>query len=297
MVSPTLSIQTSAVLVVETDAHEGPVYVPEEDALYFTTVPRDAAPGFPETQIKRLALDGDRFPLEPERITVVREHANMANGIALDREGRLVICEQGGRADTARITRLDPATGASETVIDAWGGLRFNSPNDVVVASDGALWFTDPSYGHLQGFRPAPVLGDYVYRYDPTEDDLSVESASFDKPNGLCFSPDGSVLYIADNGAPHRIVAFDVVDGQLERARLFAVSSPGFPDGMKVDGGGRVYAASAGGVQVFSPDGLPIGEIELPGAVNFAFGGRESNVLFITADTGIWAAALDTKGA
>ena len=297
MVSPTLSIRTSPVLVTETDAHEGPVYVPEEDALYFTTVPREAAPGFPETQIKRLALDGDRFPLDPERVTLVREHANMANGMALDHEGRLVICEQGGRADTARITRLDPATRASETVVDAWCGLRFNSPNDVVVARDGALWFTDPSYGYLQGFRPSPLLGDYVYRYEPSQDHLSVVSASFDKPNGLCFSPDESVLYIADNGAPHRIVAFDVVDGQLEHGRLFAVSTPGFPDGMKVDVAGRVYAASAGGVQVFSQEGRLIGEIELPGTVNFTFGGPENNVLFITADTAIWAAVLDTKGA
>jgi gluconolactonase len=141
------------------------------------------------------------------------------------------------------------------------------------------------------------VLGDYVYRYDPAEDRLSVVSASFDKPNGLCFSPRGDVLYIADNGAPHRIVAFDVDDGQLERGRLFAMSSPEFPDGIKVDVAGRVYAASPGGVQVFSPEGLLIGEIDLPGAVNFTFGGRDNNVLFITADTAIWAAVLDTKGA
>lgn len=285
------------VRVVDTDAHEGPVYVPSEDALYFTTIPHAETPGFPETQIKRVALDGDRFVLEAERITVVREQANMANGMAHDREGRLVICEQGTRSSHARITRLDPATGAYETVVDAWCGLRFNSPNDVVVAGDGAIWFTDPSYGYLQGFRPVPVLGDYVYRYDPAEDRLSVVSASLDKPNGLCFSPRGDVLYIADNGAPHRIVAFDVDDGQLERGRLFAMSTPEFPDGMKVDVAGRVYAASPGGVQVFSPEGLLIGEIDLPGAVNFTFGGRDNNVLFITADTAIWAAVLDTKGA
>ena len=297
MVSPAISIQTSPVLVVETDAHEGPVYVPAEDALYFTTVPREIAPGVPDTQIKRLALDGDRFPLEPERVTLVSEHANMANGMALGPDGRLVVCEQGGMAEPARISRVDPATGRWETVVNGWCGLAFNSPNDVVVAVDGTLWFTDPSYGHLQGFRPEPVLGDYVYRYDPEEDHLSVVAASFDKPNGLCFSPDGSVLYVADNGAPHRIVAFDVVDGQLERGREFAVSMPDFPDGMKVDAAGRVYAASAGGVQVFSPEGELVGEIDLPGAVNFTFGGRAGDVLFITADSAIWAAVLDTKGA
>jgi gluconolactonase len=290
-------VAIEVVRVVATDAHEGPVYVPDEDALYFTTVPRPTAPGAPETQIKRLALDGDRLPVEPERVTLVREEANMANGMALDHEGRLVICEQGDRLRDARITRLDPRTSESEILVDGWAGLRLNSPNDVVVASDGALWFTDPGYGFLQGFRPPPLLGDYVYRYDPLADHLAVVSASLDKPNGLCFSPDGSVLYVADNGAPHRIVAFDVADGRLERGRVFAVSTPGFPDGMKVDVDGRVYAASSGGVQILAPSGDLLGEIELPGAVNFAFGGPENNVLFITADTAIWAAVLETKGA
>jgi gluconolactonase len=295
------------VQVVATDAHEGPVYVADEDALYFTTLPRPGevpAPGFPQVAIRRLALDGDRFPVGSGRVSVVRAAANMANGMTLDRDGRLVVCEQGTRAEPARISRLDLASGAVETVVDSWAGLRLNSPNDVVAAGDGALWFTDPSYGYLQGFRPKPLAGDHVYRYDPRSDRLSVVADSFDKPNGLAFSPDERVLYITDSGAnqrpgsyhadrPHHVIAYDVLAGRhLAGGRLFAVTTPGFPDGIKVDCAGRVYVSAFSGVQVFDPGGDLIGEIHLPGAVNFCFGGPGRNVLFITTDTAIWAAVL-----
>jgi gluconolactonase len=297
--------------VVEADAHEGPVYMPAEDALYVTTLPRGGnlpAPGFPEVAIKRLALDGDRFPLDPERVSIVRPLTRAANGMALDREGRLVVCEQGSRAEPARIARLDRATGSMETVVDAWGGLPLNSPNDVVVKGDGTIWFTDPSYGHLQGFRPEPLVGDYVYRYDPASSRLSVVADGFDKPNGLAFSPDESVLYVTDSGAnqepgsyhpvrPHHILAFDVRDARhLAGERLFAVTTPGFPDGIKVDDAGRVYASAFSGVQVFSRGGDLIGEIHLPGTVNFTFGGAAGNGLFITTDTAVWAAVLQASG-
>ena len=178
-------------LVTETDAHEGPVYVPGEDALYFTSLPRKVdipATGTPGAYIKRLALDGLNFPVDPSRLSVVPARVNMPNGMALGRDGRLVVCEQGTRAEYARISRVDPTTGEAETVVDAWGGLRLNSPNDVAVKGDGTIWFTDPSYGFLQGFRPEPQAGDYVYRYGPGSDRLSVVADGFDKPNGLAFS-------------------------------------------------------------------------------------------------------------
>ena len=298
-------------LVVATDAHEGPVYVADEDALYFTSLPRHTdipAPGHPAVAIRRLELDGDGFPLDPQRVTTVVERANAANGMTLDREGRLVVCEQGTRSEHAAISRLDPTTGRRVTVVDHWSGLRLNSPNDVVVARDGAIWFTDPRYGHLQGFRPEPQVGDFVYRYDPAADRLVVVADGFDKPNGLAFSPDESVLYVTDSGAnqetgsyyvdrPHHIQSFDVAGGRrLVNRRLFAATTPGFPDGIKVDTEGRVYASAFSGVQVFTPDGDLIGEIRLPGAVNFTFGGADRNVLFITADDAIWAARLAATG-
>jgi gluconolactonase len=283
--SPTLRARATLTRVVATDAHEGPVYAPDEHALYFTTVP---APG-PRVAIKRLDLAS-------ERVSVVREDANMANGMAIDADGRLVVCEQGTMSAPARITRLDRTTGEIETLVEGWEGRPLNSPNDVAVRSDGTVWFTDPSYGYLQGFRPAPQVGDNVYRYDPGIRELTRVADGFDKPNGLAFSPDERTLYVADNGTPHALLAFDVDDGRaLANRRTLAVSTPEHPDGVKVDGAGRIYASAATGIDVFDPSGARLGAIDLPGAVNFAFGGPEGDLLYITADTAIWAAVV--KGA
>lgn len=289
--------------VADVDAHEGPVYFADEDALYFTTLPRPRRDGAPLVQIKRLSLS------DPSDVAVIVEDANAANGMTADRGGRLLICEQGGRADSARISRLDRASGERETVLDAWRSLPFNSPNDLVVAPDGAIWFTDPSYGHLQGFRPAPVVGDFVYRHDPVSGRTDVVADDFDKPNGIALSPDGHTLYMTDSGAnqepgslyvdrPHHVIAFEVRDGaRLADRRLFAVVTPGFPDGLKVDAAGRVYVSSSSGVQVFAADGQALGEIQVPGAVNFCFGGPHRNLLLITTDSAVFAAALAAKGA
>jgi gluconolactonase len=286
------------VKVADVDAHEGPVYA--EGALYFTTLPCDGA-----SSIRRLELDG----LEAFAVATVREQANGANGMTLGLDGRLLVCEQGSRSQPARITAVDRDSGAAETLVESLSGLPLNSPNDVVVKRDGTIWFTDPSYGFLQGFRPPPIHSDYVHRYDPHSGRLTVVVATFDKPNGLAFSPDERVLYIGDSGAnhepasfdprrPHHIRAFDVVEGRrLTRGRVFAEIEPGYPDGIKVDSAGRVYASSFSGVQLFDPSGALLGEIHLPGAVNFTFGGAGRNVLFITTDVAVWAAVLNVKGA
>jgi gluconolactonase len=263
--------------LVDVDAHEGPVYLPGEDALYFTSVPR---PG-PRVDIKRLDLGS-------LTVSVVRTNAAAANGMTVGPDGRLIVCEQIGGA----IAAVDRSTGERELLVDG-----LNSPNDVVVKSDGTIWFTDPSYGWLQGFRPRPLLRDAVWRYDPRTGGAIAVADSFDKPNGLCFSPDERTLYVADNGEPHHLKAFDVLDGgRLARERVIHVSSPEHPDGLKSDSDGRLYATFSGGIEVLSPDGDRIGAIDVPGAVNFCFGGPDGDVLFITADTAIYAAHLDTKG-
>ena len=263
--------------LVDVDAHEGPVYVPGEDALYFTSVPR---PG-PRVDIKRLDLGS-------LAVSVVRADANAANGMTLGHDGRLIVCEQIGGA----IAAVDRSTGERELLVDG-----FNSPNDVVVKSDGTIWFTDPSYGWLQGFRPPPERRDAVHRFDPRTGVASEVAHAFDKPNGLCFSPGERTLYVADNGEPHHLTAFDVVDGErLDCERVIHVSPPKHPDGLKADAEGRLYASFDGGVQVLSPEGALLGEIAVPGAVNFCFGGPDRNVLFITTDTAIYAAHLETKG-
>lgn len=292
-------------VLIETNAHEGPVYVRSEHALYFTTVP-EAGPK--NIAIRRLQLTGEAFPFTAQALDTVQYPSNMANGMTLDRDGRLVICEQGTRQTPARISRLDLKTRAVETVIDQWRGLRFNSPNDVVVKSDRTVWFTDPNYGEIQGFKDAAEVGAYVYRHDPSTGETSVVADSFNKPNGLAFSRDETVLYITDTGAnqapgtyfvglPHHVRAFSVYEGRHLRAeRLFAVVSPGVPDGIKVDALDRVYTSSATGVQVFTPDGDLIGEIMAPGVANFTFGGPANDVLFILCDTHIWQAKLQVAG-
>lgn len=291
--------------LTETNAHEGPVYVAAENALYFTTVPD---PGPRNIAIKRLVLKGTTFPFTAGAIETVRQPSNMANGMTLDREGRLLICEQGTMEVPARISRMNLATGDVETVVDHWRGLHFNSPNDVVEKSDGTVWFTDPNYGEVQGFKPPSQLGAFVYRHDPETGETRVVADSFNKPNGLAFSPDEGVLYIADTGAnqapgtyfvnlPHHIRAFDVDEGGgLRNERLFAVVSPGCPDGIKVDVAGRVYTSSETGVQVFTRHGNLLGEIVASGVANFTFGGPDNDVLFILGDTRIWQAKLGTHG-
>ena len=257
--------------LLETDAHEGPVLV--AGSLYFTTQRPDVA-------IKRLALDSGE-------VTTVRAGANVANGMALAADGALIVCEQ----DPAAVTRFDPASGAVETLVDSYEGKPLNSPNDVIVKRDGSIWFTDPSYGYLQGFRPPPELPDAVYRY--ADGELTMVADGFDKPNGLAFSPDEDVLYVGDNGAPQRILAFDVIDGRrLANGRVIAHSTPEHPDGLKVDAGGRIYASAADGVRVYEPTGEQVGEIPVPGAVNFALG---QDALYITADDAIWVAAIDSR--
>jgi gluconolactonase len=297
------------VRVVAAAAHEGPVYAADEDALYFTTLPQPRGGGEgPLVAIARLALDGLAFPRRAGDVEVVRADANAANGMTLAPDGMLLVCEQGTLRTPARIARVDRATGASEAVVEGFHGLPLNSPNDVVVGPDGAIWFTDPSYGHLQGFRPEPALGSHVYRLDPAGT-LAAVADRFDKPNGLALSPDGRTLYVADSGAnhepgsydparPHAVRAFAVTAaGTLRDERLLAVVAPGFPDGVKTDAAGRVFVSAADGIHVHDPDGALLGEIRLPGAVNFCFGGPDRDVLFVTADDAIWAAFLTTKGA
>jgi len=281
------SLVRSVEKIVDVDAHEGPVYVEGEHALYFTTLPSPAKP----VSIRRLdlrALD----------ISTVVEDANAANGMTLAPDGRLLVCEQGSLTARAAITAVHRATGEREVLIDHQDGGPLNSPNDVVVGPDGAIWFTDPSYGYLQGFRPRAVKGDLVHRFDGLR--ITTVEASFDKPNGLAFSPDGSILYIGDSGAnhepgtfeatrPHHIRAFDVASGTLENGRLFATIERGFPDGLKTDRRGNVCTTGGPGLLVFSPSGALLREIDLPGAVNFAFAGDR---LLVTADDAIWSTSL-----
>ena len=245
--------------LVATDAHEGPVYVAGEHALYYTTAR-------PDVEIRRLALASGE-------VTTVLARTGVANGMALDHDGSLLVCEQ----QPAAISRVDRAGAVLETVVDSYRGRPLNSPNDVVVTRDGAIWFTDPSYAHVQGFGPAPQLPDAVYRY--ADGELTMVADGFEKPNGLAFSPDERVLYVGDSEA---CVIWAFENGER---RHFAEIAPGYPDGIKVDPAGHVYSTAGDGIQIFDPGGRRVGSIPLPGAVNFTFG---DGALFITTDDAIW---------
>jgi gluconolactonase len=292
------AIVAGLVRLVEADAHEGPTWFADDGALYVTTS-RSAA----GTSILRIALDGLQ-PVGPDAVTVLRADANLANGMAADVAGRLIVCEQGTRTTRARISAVDRVTGAAITLVDSYRGLPLNSPNDVVVRRDGTIWFTDPAYGAAQGFRDVARLPDQVYRFDPRTGVLTVVAGGFDHPNGLAFAPDERVLYVADSGAdrgdgrvepqrPHHVLAFEVLGDRLGPADLFA-EIPGAPDGIAVDADGRVYVTGTGGLHVFSPMGEPIGLIALPGAVNLTAG--PAGLLFVTTDTAVWAVVPGAEG-
>jgi gluconolactonase len=290
--------------IPDINAHEGPVYVRDENAVYFTTVP--VTTNIPSFGDRNVAIK--RLDVASGKVSTFVAAANMANGMTLDRQGQLLICEQGSLETAARISRMNLKTKKTETVVDHWFGLPFNSPNDIVEKSDGTIWFTDPAYGALQGFRPKPLVSDFVYRFDPADDSLTVVADSFKKPNGLCFSPDESILYINDSAAiegpnayyinlPHHIRTFDVADNShLVNDRLFAVVTPVIPDGLKVDSQGRVYSSSGTGVQVFDTTGKILGEILGGGVANFCFGGEGNNMLFMMCDTAINIATLAATG-
>jgi gluconolactonase len=233
-----------------------------------------------------------------------RASAGYTNGHTVDRQGRLVSCEHLAR----RVTRTE-VDGTITVLADRYQGRRLNSPNDVVVRSDGSVWFTDPSYGidhDYEGLRQERELdGCHVYRIDPDTAEVSRVAEDFARPNGLAFSPDESRLYIADTGATHdpdgprHIRAFDVIDDRtLSGGEVFAVCGAGIFDGFRFDEDGRLWTSAGDGVHCFESDGTLIGKIRVPETVsNVCFGGPHRNRLFITATTSLYAVYLLLRGA
>jgi gluconolactonase len=274
---------------------EGPVYFRDGGYLVWSDIPNN-----------RLM----RWTEETGAVSIFRPVSNYTNGNTRDRQGRLISCEHGAR----RLTRTE-YDGTITVLIDRFDGKRLNAPNDAAVHSDGGIWFTDPGYGILgdyEGGKAEPELPRNVYRIDPGTGQAAVVAGDFERPNGLCFSPDETKLYIADTGVTHlkggpqHIRVFDVVDGKtLANGRVFAEMAPGLADGMRTDVDGNVWAAAgwAGegfdGVHIFSPQGgKPIGKIHLPEICsNVCFGGARKNRLFMTGSTSLYALYVNTRGA
>lgn len=260
---------------------EGAAWSGPERALVFSDIPND--------RLYRWRPD--------EGIEVVRGPSNMANGNTYDNEWRLVTCEHA----TSRLTRTG-ADNQIEVLADRYEGKELNSPNDVVVKKDGSVYFTDPTYGRQAFFgrpRPAELPHRGVYKLG-RDNELSLLAPDFDQPNGLCFSPDESILYVNDTERGH-IRTFNVrSDGALEKGSLFAKvtgTGDGSPDGMKTDVDGRVYCTGPGGIHVFNPEGICLGVIHTPEAVaNFSWGGEARTDLYICAATSLYRIATSVAG-
>ncbi len=238
---------------------------------------------------------------EESGISVFQQPSGFANGHTRDREGRLVGCSHTGRC----ITRIE-LDGRTTVLADRFGGKRLNGPNDVAVAGDGAVWFSDPRYAgatDYEGGKHEMELPATLYRLDPSGT-LEVAADDFTGPNGLCFSPDERTLYVAETGLQfgadplRHIRAFDVEAGRLRRGRVFHTVSPGFADGFRCDTDGRLWSSAGDGVHCIAPDGTLLGKILTGGTVaNVAFGGRSFARLFMCASHQLMAVYTNVRGA
>jgi gluconolactonase len=269
---------------------EGPVWFGDGRYLLWSDIPNDRILRWDEAS---------------GAVSEFRKPSNNANGNTRDRAGRLVTCEH----LTRRVTRTE-YDGSLTVLADQYRGKRLNSPNDVVVKSDGSIWFTDPTFGidsFYEGERQASELPACVYRIDPHTGELSVVADDLAAPNGLAFSPDESVLYLVESRAePRKIRAYDVAAGgaSLANGRVLIDAGPGTPDGLRVDVHGNLWCGwgmgtdALDGVRVFSPQGDVLGHIALPErCANLCFGGRHRNRLFMAASHGLYALYVNTQGA
>lgn len=261
---------------------EGPVWLPAAGVLVFSDIRQN--------EMKQWSPAAG--------VATFRAPSFHANGNTLDRAGRLLTCEHSGR----RVSRLEH-DGTLRTVVDAFEGRRFNSPNDIVERSDGTLYFTDPTYG----LKTDPATkqrvgqeqpGQFVFRHDPRTGRTDALVRDFVQPNGLAFSPDERVLYVADTGAPRHIRRFAVAaDGSLSGGEVFYAMDAGVPDGLRVDAAGRVWTSARDGVHILAPSGALIGKILVPESpANLCFGGLDGKTLFITARTSLYAIDVAVTG-
>jgi gluconolactonase len=267
---------------------EGPAWFAAGRYLVWSDIPNDRMLRWDETTGE---VGTFRFP------------AGYTNGNTVDRQGRLVSCEHGGR----RVSRTEH-DGSVTTIADRYQGKRLNSPNDVVVKSDGSIWFTDPEYGiesDYEGHKGANEIGGcHVYRVDPSDGRVTIVADDFVRPNGLAFSVDERLLYISDTGAsqgpdqPRHIRVFTVEDdGRMTGGSVFATCTVGFFDGFRFDEAGRLWASAGDGVHCYDPDGTLIGKVLVPETVaNVAWGGAKRNRLFICGTTSLYSVMLPVNG-
>lgn len=263
---------------------EGPIWNPREQTLYFSDMPGD---------VRRRWNDR-------EGVVEVRNPSNKCNGMTYDGAGNLYVCEH---VTSSLVMELPD--GERRALATHWQGTALNSPNDVVVRSDGVVYFTDPTYGRMPGFgleRPTEMGFQGVYRIS-TDGTLHCDAADFDQPNGLCFSPDEPILYVNDTTRAH-IRAFDVAaDGSLSGGRTFAAAigsgdyAEGVVDGMKCDEAGHIYVTGPRGIWVIAADGRHLGVIRMPEVVgNLNWGGPHWRDMYCTCSTSIYRVRMKVRG-
>ncbi|KAH7093325.1 hypothetical protein FB567DRAFT_557300 [Paraphoma chrysanthemicola] len=298
-------------------AHEAGVFIPEHNALYITSnqYPHPST-GNSHIHISRVQLPPSPNSNEVNCSRIEAKSVPMPNGGVNYKDG-VLFCAQGTIDEPGGIAymplkrstnlNLDDDEHEAELLVSSFHGRPFNSPNDVVVHSDGSIWFTDPIYGWEQGIRPRPRLPNQVYRYDPATGGIRAIADGFGRPNGICFSPDERIVYITDTDWIHgdgsiddtrasSIYAFDVVtySGQpfLAKRRLFALADTGIPDGIKCDMVGNVYSGCGDGLSIWSPGGVLLAKVVIEGGVaNFCFG-RDGQV-FLLNEHKLWRLQLD----
>ncbi len=262
-------------------AHEGPVFIPELNQLFFTSNRLYRSDGSQYVVVSSFNLqDGSTRDLG------LTSSIPMANGAFRLSNGNIVVTMQGNNLKPAGLAEYNPFNGNVKLLTSAYAAYQFNSPNDVVQAPDSSIWFTDPQYGYEQGFRPKPTIGNWVWRYHPANGIQRLMIDGFAKPNGLAFSLDFKHLYVTESGyisgngalnssLPRTIYRFLITsspDGIFATQRaIFCVVTKGIPDGIKVDQLGRVWTGTGAGLEVFDKDGTPLAVIPVPGGVsNFA---------------------------
>ena len=268
---------------------EGPAYFPAGRYLIWSDIPNNRMMRWDET-------DGS--------VSVFRDPSNNSNGHTVDQQGRLISCEHLSR----RVIRTE-FDGTLKVIADRYRGDRLNSPNDVVVKSDGSVWFTDPSYGIIMDYEGARAESEIgacnVYRWDPESQEIESMATDYVKPNGLAFSPDETALFITDTGGTHeadgprhmRRHSIGADGKTLGAGEVFAISTAGFFDGFRIDTGNRIWTSAMDGIHCYDSAGTLIGKILIPEIVsNVCFGGLRGNRLFITATTSLYAIYLNVNG-
>jgi gluconolactonase len=261
---------------------EGPAYFAAGRYLVFSDIPNDRILRWDETT---------------GAVGTFRQPARYPNGHTVDRRGRLVSCEHGGR----QVTRTEP-DGSVTVLADRFDGLRLNSPNDVVERADGSIWFTDPGYGidsDYEGHKAeSEIGGHHVYRIDPATGQVRLVARDFNRPNGLAFSLDERQIYITDSEERHLRLLRVADDGTLTGGEVFARCDAGTFDGVRLDDTGRIWVAAGDGIHCFDPDGTLLGKLRVPEVVaNFTFGGPQRNHLFICATSSLYSLRVNFNAA